>query len=165
MNGLHGENQERKMFKKIYLAGSIAGGRKYASELKMIAKILENLGHVILTKDNVVELKSGDDKANRTGRKEIMKRDKMMLRKSDLFIAEVSQASHGVGYEHRYAEELEKPILLLKQKLLKGKGNTVFLDGSDYEKYAFKFYDNKNIDKIIKEFITAFKKTTGEARG
>ena len=156
VNGLRGENQERKMSRKIYLAGSIAGGRKYASELKIIAKILENLGYEILTKDNVVELRSGDDKANRVGRKDIKNRDKIMLRKSDLFIAEVSQASHGVGYEHRYAEELEKPILLLRQKLLKEKRNTVFLDGSEYKKYEFKFYDNTNIERIIKEFIKTY---------
>ena len=82
-----------------------------------------------------------------------MKRDKRLIAKSDAFVAEVSTNSHGVGYEHCYAQTLGKPILLLRHMSLRSEQHSAFLDGSDYGKLTFKFYDRKNIMHILGKFL------------
>jgi hypothetical protein len=82
-----------------------------------------------------------------------MARDKRWIRECDTFIAEVSQYSHGVGYEHAYAESLDKPVLLLRHSSLKGKKYSAFLDGSDHSKFMFSFYDEENIKKVLQNFF------------
>jgi thymidylate kinase len=86
-------------------------------------------------------------------RRIILKRDKKWIRECDAFIAEVSTYSHGVGYEHAYAESLGKPILFLRSKKLKGQKYSAFLDGTDYKKFMFSFYDEKNANRILKKFF------------
>ncbi len=142
---------------KIYLAGSMAGGRQFEKNLYLIVEVLEELGHEVLTKKNVVQmLPMYSDIRNLKERKAAMKRDKAWIVKSDLFIAEVSTYSHGVGYEHAYAETLGKPVLLLRHKSLKGKKYSVFLDGTDYKKFTFAFYDSKNIKRVLTTFYKKF---------
>ena len=142
---------------KIYLAGSIAAGRDFEEVLKLVARVLEEIGHVVMTKKNVIgnELKSNPPRTL-NDRRRIMKRDKKWIRECDAFIAEVSTYSHGVGYEHAYAESLEKPILLLRHKSLMQNKYSAFLDGSDYKKFMFAFYDENNINKIINKFLSNF---------
>lgn len=142
---------------KVYLAGSIAAGRDFENGIKLISNELEKLDFKILTKKNVVE---GEKKliSSKTlqNRKYIMKRDKMWLRSADLFIAEVSQYSHGVGYEHAYAELQSKPILLLRHAKLKKQKYSAFLDGTNYRKFSFYFYNEKNIKDILIKFVNKY---------
>jgi len=144
---------------KIYLAGSIAGGREFEKSIKLISDILEKMGHVIVTKDNVV---NNNDKTKSkkllSVRKYIVERDLNWLKNSDLFIAEVSTYSHGVGYEHRCAEELKKPILLLRHSSLIKETYSAFLDGHSYDKLSFSFYDSNNIKKILERFIKKYER-------
>jgi nucleoside 2-deoxyribosyltransferase len=142
---------------KIYLAGSMAAGRDFESGIKLISEKLEKLGCKIITKNNVVQNNKNSIKPiNLRNRKYIMKRDKKWLKSSDLVIAEVSQYSHGVGYEHAYAEFQGKPILLLRSKALIGQKYSAFLDGTDYKKLMFSFYDAKNLDQILGKFINRY---------
>jgi len=144
---------------KIYLAGSIAGGREFEKSIKLISDILEKMGHIIVTKDNVV---NNNDKTKSkkllSVRKYIVERDLNWLKNSDLFIAEVSTYSHGVGYEHRCAEELKKPILLLRHRSLTKETYSAFLDGHSYDKLSFSFYDSNNIKKILERFIKKYER-------
>ncbi len=144
---------------KVYLAGSIAAGRDFENGIRLISDELEKLNFKILTKKNVVE---GEKRLvtpkTFQNRKYIMKRDKAWLRSTDLFIAEVSQYSHGVGYEHSYAELQNKPILLLRHSSLKGQRYSAFLDGTDYKKFMFSFYDEKDIKNILNKFLKKYVK-------
>lgn len=144
---------------KVYLAGSIAGGREYENSIQIISDILEDMGHTIITKDNVV--KNNDKTKSKkllSVRKYIVKRDLNWLKNSDLFIAEVSTYSHGVGYEHRCAEEFKKPILLLRHKSLSKEAYSAFLDGHSYDKFNFSFYDRNNIREVLEEFIKKYER-------
>jgi len=69
---------------------------------------------------------------------EIYKRDLSWLRETDVFIAEISTSSLGVGYEIAKAEELGKRILCLCRKPEDGKKISAMMTG------------NKNI--ILKEY-------------
>lgn len=142
---------------KVYLAGSIAAGREFEKNLKLISEILESMGHKVLTKKNVVDNDPRyTNKKNWAGRKRIVKRDKRWLKNADVFIAEVSSYSHGVGYEHCFAETLGKPTLLLRYASLKNQKYSAFLDGTDYNKFQFSFYDEKSLEKILKNFFDKF---------
>jgi hypothetical protein len=144
---------------KIYLAGSIAGGRKFEKNLEMISGTLESMGHKIISKENVVKnVDKNKSKKLLSVRKYIVKRDIGWIKKSDLFIAEVSTYSHGVGYEHKTAEVLKKPILLLRDSSLKKEGYSPFLDGHLYKKLSFSFYSTSNIKKILEKFIKKYEK-------
>jgi len=144
---------------KIYLAGSIAGGRKFEKNVEMISNTLEEMGHKIISKENVVKnVDKNKSKKLLSVRKYIVKRDVEWIKKSDLFIAEVSTYSHGVGYEHKTAEVLKKPILLLRDNSLKKEGYSAFLDGHSYKKLSFSFYDSNTIKKVLTKFIQKYEK-------
>ncbi|MDO8452423.1 MAG: deoxyribonucleoside 5'-monophosphate N-glycosidase, partial [bacterium] len=81
---------------KIYLGGSIYGGRDFEDGLKLIARVAKELGHDVLTDDFVVNVDLTEKEGTYTG---VVERDVTKLNLADVFIAEVSQASHGVGYE------------------------------------------------------------------
>ena len=144
---------------KIYLAGSISAGRDFENGIKMISNILEKMKHTIVTKDNVVN--NNDRTKNKkllSVRKYLVKRDLNWLKNSDLFIAEVSVYSHGIGYEHRCAEEFKKPILLLRHSSLSKKTYSAFLDGQLYDNFNFSFYDSGNIKKKLERFIKKYER-------
>ncbi|MBU0998579.1 hypothetical protein KJ570_03560 [Patescibacteria group bacterium] len=144
---------------KIYLAGSIVAGREFENGIKVISNILEEMGHTIVTKDNVV---NNNDKTKSkkllSVRKYIVKRDLKWIKNCDLFIAEVSVYSHGIGYEHRCAEEFKKPILMLRHSSLSKDTYSAFLDGSGYSKFSFSFYDSGNIKKVLERFIKKYER-------
>lgn len=97
------------MPKKVYFCGSIRGGRAdreiYAGLIKYISRyatvLTEHIGDVSVGADH--ELTD----------KQIHDRDLKWLEESDLIIAEVTQASLGVGYEIGRAIEIGKPIVCL----------------------------------------------------
>ena len=137
----------------------MAGGRDFEKGLILISDTLEKMGHKVVTKDNVVRNEFKDIiKRTRKERERIMERDKKRVRNCDAFIAEVSTYSHGVGYEHRYAEENNKPILFLRDKSLSDKEPSAFHDGTIYKKFMFFFYNEKNIKSILKKFFIKYGK-------
>ena len=139
---------------KIYLAGSVGGGRDFENSLQIISDILDKLNHQVLTKDYVVKRNPKDAQAvTESDRREIVVRDMQAIKDCDVVVMEVSQNSHGVGYEHRFAEELQKPILLLRHESLNGSMYSAFLDGQDYGKQKFYFYDENNIEEIVNTYF------------
>lgn len=137
----------------------MAAGRDFESGIKQIAKILEDLNCKIVTRKTVVRNNEKSvSPTNLKNRKYIMKRDKRWLRSSELMVAEVSQYSHGVGYEHAYAESQNKPVLLLRHKSLESQKYSAFLDGTDYKKFMFSFYDENNIKSILEKFTKKYAK-------
>lgn len=142
--------------KKVYLAGSIAAGRDFEDNIKLISNTIEELGFRVTTKGTTVNTtKRFTNSSTLSSRRAIVKRDKKWLRESDFVIQEVSQYSHGVGYEHAYAESQDKPILMLRHKSLEGHRYSAFLDGTDYKKLMFSFYsediNDKNYVKVVLE--------------
>ncbi len=142
---------------KVFLSGSVAAGRDFADNINMISNTLEELNCRIVTKGSVVNTtKRFTNSTTLSGRKNIMKRDKRWLRNSDLVVQEVSQYSHGVGYEHAYAESQNKPILMLRHKSLDGQRYSAFLDGTDYKKFMFSFYDEDDVKLVLIKFFKKY---------
>lgn len=141
---------------KIYLGGSIHGGREFAEGLKQICTVLKEMGHQVLTEDFVVNLSPADFSEKRDDYY-IVKRDLGWVEASDALIAEVSRGSHGVGYEHRHAEGLNKPILLLRNNSLSGEATrSSFLFATGYPKLRFAYYNEDNLQEILQGFFQEF---------
>ena len=144
---------------KVYLCGSIAAGRDFAESIKYISDIVEKLGYTVMTKATTVNTAPKFTNSSiLITRRGIVKRDKRWIRESDFVIQEVSQYSHGVGYEHAYAESQNKPILLLRHKTLEGQKYSAFLDGTDYKKFMFSFYNEDDIKLVLEKFFKKYAK-------
>lgn len=149
---------------KVYLAGSIHGGREFADNLRLIAGHLSQMGHEILTEFFVVDLSEDDFGPDRDETK-IVARDRELVEEADVFIAEVSQSSHGVGYEHRHAEENGKPILLLRHNSLSAEPTvSSFLRHKLYPKLRFAYYDETNVQGLLENFFDEFYREGREGR-
>lgn len=95
---------------KIYFAGSIRGGRSKVADYKRIIVFLEE-NHKVLTEH--ISDSSITSSGENLSEIEIFHRDLRMIIESDIFVAEVTIPSLGVGYEVGIAESLNKPIYCL----------------------------------------------------
>jgi len=85
---------------KIYFAFTVAGDRSSAEAARSMVQCLEGLGHEVLTRHLVNEDARALDRL--LGAPAVYERDMAWLRRCDLFIAEASGSSFGVGFEAGY---------------------------------------------------------------
>lgn len=145
---------------KIYLAGSIAGGRDYEEGLFAVYNTLIELGHEVLT-PFVVDQEinnarfpdlSGDERATA-----IFDEDLHLLDIAEAAIAEVSQPSSGTGTELGvlvgYARFLgiHKPTLALKHEDLKDKRFSFLVQGNPH--LELQHYSLDTVKDIVCEFM------------
>ena len=85
---------------KIYFGFTVAGDRSTAETARSVVQCLEALGHEVLTR----HLVSDDARAadSLLGPQAVYERDMAWLRQCDIFIAEASGSSFGVGFEAGY---------------------------------------------------------------
>jgi hypothetical protein len=85
---------------KIYFGFTVAGDRSSLEEARKIVELLVQMGHEVLTRHLV------EDNAWEADRlitpKEVYLRDMKWLEQCDLFMAEVSGSSFGLGFETGY---------------------------------------------------------------
>ena len=95
---------------KIYVSGSIYGGRQKIETYKIIIDALEKYGEV-LDKQIIDEdvLKKEEFQSD----EEIFKGLEEWLKSADIVFAEVTVPSLGVGYELGYADKLGKKIIAI----------------------------------------------------
>ena len=104
---------------KIYFGFTVAGDRSTIETARRIVQLLEELGHEVLTRHLV-----NDDawEADRMiGAQGVYRRDMAWLSMCDLFVAEVSGSSFGLGFETGYllGATAKKVILLYRLDLEK----------------------------------------------
>ena len=80
---------------KIYFGFTVAGDRSTLEAARGIVRCLEGLGHEVLTRHLVSDDARAADRL--LGPQAVYQRDMAWLRQCDLFIAEVSGSSFGVG--------------------------------------------------------------------
>jgi nucleoside 2-deoxyribosyltransferase len=99
---------------KIYFACSISGGRRDEEIYQFLIKVLDDLGidvptaHIAETGIEEIDAQEAPE--------DIYHRDVTWIQESDLLVAEISNPSHGVGYEIGYALDLGKPVVCLYQE-------------------------------------------------
>jgi hypothetical protein len=85
---------------KIYFGFTVAGDRSTVDVARRIVTLLEKDGHEVLTRHLVDDNAGASDRALGPG--PIYTRDMDWLAQSDIFIAEVSGSSFGLGFEAGY---------------------------------------------------------------
>jgi len=85
---------------KVYFGFTVAGNRSSLEAARKIVELLGQMGHEVLTRHLV------EDNAREVDRlitpKEVYLRDTKWLEQCDLFVAEVSGSSFGLGFETGY---------------------------------------------------------------
>lgn len=146
---------------KIYLAGSIAGGRKFAKNIRSIAAVLEKLGHEVISpfvvSTQVNESRFPGLKGKKLAEAKFKEDLDLVLNKVEAIVAEVSQPSHGVGVElgaitaGRILTNIRTPILLLMDDSLKNKTKSSLIFGNPHA--TFKYYNKDNVERVLKNFF------------
>src|SRR5215470_8496692 len=85
---------------KIYFGFTVAGNRSSLEVARKIVELLERMGHEVLTRHLVSDDAWEADR--RITPEEVYRRDIKWLEQCDLFVAEVSGSSFGVGFETGY---------------------------------------------------------------
>lgn len=129
----------------IYFCGSIAGGREDVAYYKRIVKVLGDYGTVL--SEHIA-----NEDLGRTGEdlkpSKIYERDYSWLEDCDWAVAEVSNASHGVGYEIGQLESMDKPVICLYDE---DKYVSPMLRGNDY--LEFYSYCSEDLESTVEEAI------------
>jgi nucleoside 2-deoxyribosyltransferase len=145
---------------KIYLSGSISGGREKLATYIQIKNILESLGHSLTspqTADPKVTAAGEGDGENLTAR-QIFERDIRQILESDLMIADVTIPSLGVGYEIAYAIEKNLPILCLFDQDHNSKRLSAMIGGNTYPKFKVAQYTVDTLSAIITDYLNTCSK-------
>jgi hypothetical protein len=105
---------------KVYFGFTVAGDRSTLDAARGVVTLLEELGHEVLTRHLV------DDDAWAADRlispQDVYRRDMAWLQECDLFIAEVSGSSFGLGFETGYLlGATSKTVILLYRRDLEKK--------------------------------------------
>ncbi|WP_369799604.1 nucleoside 2-deoxyribosyltransferase [Methanosarcina sp. MTP4] len=145
------ESQE-KGTPKIFLSGSIRGGRQLLPVYRLIYETLEGAGaevvswHVVDPELEKVESAMTEE--------EIYARDLGLLAKSDAMLAEVTVPSLGVGYEVCRALVLGIPVLCLHRP---DAAVSAMLLGNPEPGIRVRVYsDEGELRKILMEFLSSF---------
>jgi 2'-deoxynucleoside 5'-phosphate N-hydrolase len=85
---------------KIYFGFTVAGNRSSVEAAKKISSILQSMGHEVLTSHLLQEDAWEADR--RVPAQEVFARDMKWLAECDIFVAEVSGSSFGLGFETGY---------------------------------------------------------------
>jgi hypothetical protein len=136
---------------KIFVSGSIRGGRQLLDTYRFICETLRENGAEVLSWHIAdPELEETESKMTE---QEIYDRDMGLLAKSDALIAEVTVPSTGVGYEICRALDLKIPVLCLHRP---DTAVSAMVLGNPYPSMKIRDYSNKDaLQEIIIEFIRA----------
>jgi len=102
---------------KIYFGFTMAGDRSAIEAAKRIVQLLEAAGHTVLTRHLVEERAWEADRLITP--QEVYSRDMKWLEECDLFIAEVSGSSFGLGFETGYllGSGTKKTVLFYRREM------------------------------------------------
>ncbi|MBN1645933.1 nucleoside 2-deoxyribosyltransferase [Candidatus Woesearchaeota archaeon] len=96
---------------KIYFSGSIRAGRQLQPVYFELIQYLKVFGDVLT--EHIADPNLTIEGEKNISDSDIYLRDMRWIEEADIFIADVTVPSLGVGYEIRYAEQLGIPILCL----------------------------------------------------
>lgn len=136
---------------KIFVSGSIRGGRQLLATYGFMCETLRETGAEVLSW-HVADPELEETESKMT-EQEIYDRDMGLLAKSDALIVEVTVPSTGVGYELCRAMDLKIPVLCLHRP---DAVVSAMVLGNPYPSMIIRTYSNEDtLKKIIIEFIRA----------
>nr|QNO43801.1 2'-deoxynucleoside 5'-phosphate N-hydrolase 1 [Methanosarcinales archaeon ANME-2c ERB4]QNO50609.1 2'-deoxynucleoside 5'-phosphate N-hydrolase 1 [Methanosarcinales archaeon ANME-2c ERB4] len=134
---------------KIFLAGSIRGGRQMQPVYRHIYDFLRSRGYDVMSW-HVVDPGS-DEKEAKMSEQEIYRRDISLLKESGCLIAEVTVPSIGVGYEICRALEVGLPVLCVHDA--DANVSAMLLGNPNRELWVQEYCDVSSLERILCEFV------------
>jgi nucleoside 2-deoxyribosyltransferase len=136
---------------KIYLSGSIRGGREFQPVYNIIFEYLKKNDYTVLAhhvaSQNVIEIEESYTN------QDIYTQDIQWLKECDGVIAEVSIPSLGVGYEIAYALNLGKPVMAVYDE--KKNPISAMISGNTSPNLILKSYTEiQQLQAHIKDFLS-----------
>lgn len=134
---------------KIYMSGSIYGGRGKIEIYKKLISALEKYGEIlddqIADEDTIAKEEFQNDE-------DIYKDLESKLKIADIIFAEVSIPSLGVGYELGFADKLGKRIIAIYDETYTHKVSTMIRGNKRIELIPYKDISEiiSNLDNILK---------------
>jgi len=135
---------------KIYFGFTVAGDRSTLDTARKVVELLEELGHEVLTR----HLVSADawDADRSISPQAVFRRDLGWLDQCDLFIAEVSGSSFGLGFETGFLlGATDKKVVLLYRRDVEKKVS-LLITGNTHENCTLVPYST--VDEAV-EFMRA----------
>jgi len=139
---------------KIYFGFTVAGNRATIETARRVVQLLEGAGHEVLTRHLV------DDNAWERDRlitpQEIFARDMKWLQECDLFIAEVSGSSFGIGFETGYllGSSHKKAILFFRCEI--EKSISLLITGNTHPNCTLVPYGNENeVENFVRDSLSS----------
>jgi 2'-deoxynucleoside 5'-phosphate N-hydrolase len=126
---------------KIYISGSIYGGREKIEVYKILIEHLEKYGEVF---DKQIAQEETIENENFQSDEDIFLGLEKDLKSVDILFAEVTVPSLGVGYELGFADLLNKKIIAIYDETITKKVSTMIRGNK-----RIKLIPYKNIDEII----------------
>ena len=134
---------------KVFLSGSIRGGRQMLSTYQHICNFLKNSGADVLSWH--VADPELEGKESKMSEQQIYDRDIGQLKESDCLIAEVTVPSIGVGYEICRGLGMGLPVLCVHEK--GANVSAMLLGNSDRNMIVEEYTDDEHLEKIISDFV------------
>jgi 2'-deoxynucleoside 5'-phosphate N-hydrolase len=105
---------------KIYFGFTVAGARSSIATAREVVHRLEEMGHEVLTRHLVSDNAWEADRS--ISPQDVYRRDMAWLQQCELFIAEVSGSSFGLGFETGYLlGSTNKKVILLYRREVESK--------------------------------------------
>lgn len=141
---------------KIYLGFTVAGDRSSVEAAKRILRALESLGHEVLTGHLVQEDAWEADR--RVPPSDIFARDMQWLAACDLFVAEVSGSSFGLGFETGYLlGATQKKTILFYHRAVERK-ISLLITGNTHPNCTLVPYSRlEDLEDLVRQRIAAHK--------
>jgi 2'-deoxynucleoside 5'-phosphate N-hydrolase len=115
---------------KIYFGFTVAGDRSTVETARRIVQLLEELGHEVLTRHLVSDDAWAADRLITP--QQVYQRDMAWLEQCDIFLAEVSGSSFGLGFEAGYLLGATRKKVILFYRLDLEKKISLLITGNTH---------------------------------
>ncbi len=132
---------------KIYFAFTIVGDRTFLEHAKKIVEILESHGHEVLSRHVILENIYHIDRS--IPAQEVFHRDMKWLQQCDVFVAEISNSSFGIGYETAIALSLGKRAFLFYSQTMDAKVSLLIKGNTHPNCNVVQYSDIKEVEEFI----------------
>ena len=148
---------------KIYFGFTVAGDRSGIEAARRGVQVLEKLGHEVLTRHLVEDDAWEADR--RISAQDVYRRDMAWLQQCELFIAEVSGSSFGLGFEAGYVlGATNKRVILLYRRQFEQR-ISLLIRGNSHANCTIVPYTNvREVEEVIAGILQELAQSAGAGR-
>jgi len=136
---------------KIYFGFTVAGDRSSIDAARRIVGLLQERGHEVLTEHLVHDNAWSQDRLMPA--QHVYERDMKWLEQCDLFLAEVSGSSFGLGFEAGYLlGGSSKRVILFYKRVIADK-ISLLITGNSYPNCILVPYTDVELEKFVSDHV------------